>query len=393
MTTPAQGREPMLNLTTLLDPAPPAPEDARYGTHRPAGTARPVVAWALTRSCNLACPHCYAASIDHAYPAELSLAACEAFVDDLIALPATALLFTGGEPTRHPHLVDLISRAAAGGLRVTLSTNGMAAADPAVADALAGSGLSYVGVSFDGPRELHDAFRGQVGAFDEALAGVRNLRARGMRVGLRMLLSRHLLPHLEWILDFARAEGFGRICAYHVVPAGRGRQATELIPSDYALRKAVDRLIAFADELRTQAPEVEVLTVANAADGARVLGWLAEQGRDTTEAHRRLARVGGNRAGSAFAHVTGTGDVHPDQFSWGTVAGSVTERPFSEIWRDETGLFGELRSRQARLTGRCADCRYLEVCGGNLRARARVLTGEPWAADPGCYLTDSEIAA
>jgi hypothetical protein len=50
-----------------------------------------------------------------------------------------------------------------------------------------------------------------------------------------------------------------------------------------------------------------------------------------------------------------------------------------------------LKDRLALLKGRCAECRFKEVCGGGLRARAEVSTGDAWASDPGCYLTDEEI--
>lgn len=383
----------MLNLTTLLDPEPPGADDLRYGTRRPAGARRPAVAWTVTRSCNLACRHCYSASINHRYPGELSDDEARAFVDDLVAMPASALLLTGGEPTLHPELPRLARRASGGGLRVALSTNGTRCADETYADRIAESGLEHVGISFDGTGAVHDDFRGVDGAFASALRGARNLRERGVRVGLRMTLTAHAVGHLDQVLDLVDAEGFTRACFYHFVPSGRGVAEGALAPDPATTRATVDRLIAYADRMRTERPELEVLTVANAADGARVLTWLEEQARPSEQAHRRLARAGGNRSGAAIAHVSGTGDVHPDQFSWGVKVGSVRERPFSELWADETGLLGQLRDRIPRLTGRCAACRFLDVCGGNLRARARAVTGDAWASDPGCYLTERETAA
>lgn len=383
----------MLNLTTLLDPHPPAADDVRYGTRHPAGAQRPVVAWTVTRSCNLACRHCYSASINHRYPGELSDDEARAFIDDLAAMPVSALLLTGGEPTIHPELPRLARRASDGGLRVTLSTNGTRCADETYADRIAESGLRYVGISFDGTGSVHDDFRGVDGAFASALRGARNLRERGVRVGLRMTLTSHAASHLDEVLDLIESEGFTRACFYHFVPSGRGAADGALALDAASTRATVDRLIAYADRMRTEWPELEVLTVTNAADGARVLTWLQEQGRPTEQAHRRLARVGGNRSGVAIGHVSATGDVHPDQFSWGVKVGSIRERPFSELWTDEAGLLGQLRDRIPRLSGRCASCRFLDVCGGNLRARARAVEGDAWASDPGCYLTDEEITA
>jgi MoaA/NifB/PqqE/SkfB family radical SAM enzyme len=42
--------------------------------------------------------------------------------------------------------------------------------------------------------------------------------------------------------------------------------------------------------------------------------------------------------------------------------------------------------------GRCAACPALPLCNGNLRMRAETATGNPWAPDPACYLTDQELA-
>ena len=381
----------MLNLTRLLDPTPPDPDDVRYGTRRPAGARRPVVAWTVTRRCNLACRHCYSASIDKPYPGELTDEQAFAFLDDLIAMPASGLLMSGGEPLMHPRALDFAEHASAGGLRVTLSTNGTLVADEAFADRAAQAGFSYFGISFDGVGAAHDDFRGEPGAFQRSLEGVRNLKARGQRVGLRMTLTATATPHLEEILELIEAEDLDRACFYHFAPSGRGRAAMAETITHEQSRAAVDRIIEFADRMRLERPDKEILTVANAADGARLLGWLEEQGRDTTAAWERLERVGGNRSGKAIAHVDNTGNVHPDQFSWGQRVGSVKEQPLSQIWADESGLLGELRSKEQRLAGRCASCRYLPVCGGNLRARAKAVGDGQWGSDPGCYLTDAEI--
>jgi radical SAM protein with 4Fe4S-binding SPASM domain len=45
------------------------------------------------------------------------------------------------------------------------------------------------------------------------------------------------------------------------------------------------------------------------------------------------------------------------------------------------------------LEGRCASCYYQTICNGNTRVRAQQTTQNFWAEDPGCYLSDTEIAA
>ncbi|MEQ8204524.1 MAG: hypothetical protein ABRQ31_12145, partial [Smithellaceae bacterium] len=51
----------------------------------------------------------------------------------------------------------------------------------------------------------------------------------------------------------------------------------------------------------------------------------------------------------------------------------------------------KLKDKKKYVHGRCAACCWLNVCGGNFRARAE--SGDDlWGSDPACYLTDEEIS-
>ena len=79
---------------------------------------------------------------------------------------------------------------------------------------------------------------------------------------------------------------------------------------------------------------------------------------------------------------------------WHHTLGNVKERSFSQIWPDTSdALMAGLKRYPRAVEGRCATCAYLPICNGNTRVRAQQLTGNPWAEDPGCYLSDEEIAA
>jgi radical SAM protein with 4Fe4S-binding SPASM domain len=71
-------------------------------------------------------------------------------------------------------------------------------------------------------------------------------------------------------------------------------------------------------------------------------------------------------------------------------SGAIT---VSEIWMDTSEeLMGRLKNKKEHVKGRCAACSWLDVCGGNFRVRAEAVSGDVWAPDPACYLTDEEIA-
>jgi len=101
----------------------------------------------------------------------------------------------------------------------------------------------------------------------------------------------------------------------------------------------------------------------------------------------------GNNSGRGIGCVSWDGTVHADQFWRHLSFGNIRERPFSEIWTDLSNpLLAKLKDKKRYVTGRCAHCRWLNVCGGNFRVRAEALTGDLWTPDPACYLTDKEIA-
>lgn len=389
----------MISLSRLLGAAPASGDGLRYGdaagphaiaTPKSAAERKPIVVWNITRTCNLACVHCYSDSHARSYAGELTGEEGLALIDDLADFGAPSLLLSGGEPMVHPLFRTFVAHARRRGLRVTISTNGTLLT-PSRAAFLKDVAVSYVGVSFDGIGAVNDRFRGKKGAFDAAVAGLRAARAAGLRVGLRMTLTRHNAEDLPNVFRFVEDEGIDRVCFYHLVYSGRGRflAGDALAPAE--IRAAVDAIVDFAGRTLGR---VEVLTVAQPADGVYLYLRLARAGDPRAEeVLRRIRWNGGGRWGSGvgIACVGPTGDVHPDQFWRDAVLGNVRKRPFSEIWSDASNeILAGLRDRLPRLRGRCGLCRFRDACGGGFRARAAFF-GDAWGEDPACYLSEEEI--
>jgi radical SAM protein with 4Fe4S-binding SPASM domain len=365
----------------------------RYGRGRPEGPPRPVVVWNCTRRCNLNCLHCYSQSADREFAAELTTDEGRALLDDLASFGVPVVLFSGGEPLMREDVLLLVRHAVAAGLRAVLSTNGTLI-DAGLAVSLREAGVSYAGVSLDGMERVNDEFRRSEGAFSRALAGIRACRAAGLKVGLRLTLNRRNTDELDDIFRLIRDENIPRVCFYHLVHTGRGRQIARDDLNHEGTRRALDRIIDATARLHAEGQPVQVLTVDNHADGPYLYMRMAAEGHPRARRALDLLRAnGGNASGSRIGCVSWDGAVHPDQFWRTAVLGNVRERPFSEIWADESQpLLAQLRERRRHLKGRCATCGFLDLCGGNLRARAEALTGDAWAPDPACFLTDEEIA-
>lgn len=397
----------MIGITTLYANRNTPSDGLRYGrqrmegvrardvvTHTPpahAGLRRPVVVWNVGRRCNLHCVHCYSDSSNRAYPGELTTGEGFALLDDLADFGIPVLLLSGGEPLMRPDIFELIAHARAVGLRVTLSTNGTLIT-PEVAERLRELEVSYVGISLDGIGLTNDMFRGHKGAFDKAMAGFRNCRAVGQRVGLRMTLTRRNCQDLEEIFDFIEAEEIDRACFYHLVYSGRGSAADELTPE--VARAAVETILRRTRDFAERGLRKEIFTVDNPADGPYLyMKLLGEDPERAAEVLALLAWNGGglHSSGVGIADVDFLGNVHPDQFWMSHTLGNVKERKFSEIWQDLSDpLLAGLRDRAPLLGGRCGACQWRDVCGGGFRVRALQVHGDPWAEDPGCYLTDEE---
>ena len=166
-------------------------EDSRPGTGHPGGhTGHPggmpagprtledgsplcrLIAWEVTRSCNLACKHCRAEAHPEPYPGELSTEEAKALIDTFPSVGNPIIIFTGGDPMIRPDVYELIAYAGSKGLRCVMSPNGTLIT-PENARKIKEAGVQRCSISIDGYNaEKHDAFRCVPGAFDATMRGI-----------------------------------------------------------------------------------------------------------------------------------------------------------------------------------------------------------------------------
>jgi len=379
----------MISITRLLCNNAGPGDHLRYEKKE---VPRPVVVWNCTRQCNLKCIHCYASADGCRSPEEMDTAAGSAFIRDLADFGVPVILFSGGEPLMRKDLFQMAGEARERGIRIALSTNGTLI-DEEAAHEISRLGFAEVGISLDGIGADNDRFRGKSGAFEGALRGIRNCVAQGIRVSLRLTVTRHNYQAIPDIFRLVENEGINRVCFYHLAYSGRGSALRNEDISHEQTREVVERICQHTLDLYERGLQKEILTVGNHADGIYLyLKLLRDNPERAREVLELLRSNGGNNSGLRIGAVDDRGNVHPDQFWWHYSLGNVRRRPFGEIWTDysEPVLKG-LKDRKALLKGRCARCRYLDLCNGNLRVRAEAVFDDVWAEDPACYLTDEEI--
>lgn len=355
---------------------------------------KPIVVWNMTNQCNLKCVHCYATATSHTQDGELSTDEGKDFLEDIAAYGCPVVLFSGGEPFMRADLLELAQYADSLGLRPVVSTNGTLITEE-MAKAAKESGIKYIGVSLDGLASVNDEFRGVQGTFERAVNGMRNSLKAGVKTGLRFTITKHNREDLSGVLLKLREIGVNRCCVYHLDYAGRGKDIAQhdLTPSES--RRAVSTYFELTRMHHTQGFPIETLLVGNYCDAAFLyLTLLKEDVERADWVYELLRRNGGDGTGETIADVDHRGFVHANQFWQDYSFGNIRERAFGSIWEDTSDpIMRGLKNKADHVKGRCAadSCRFFEICKGGSRVRAQALTGDVWASDPACYLTDDEI--
>lgn len=359
---------------------------------RKSAVAKPVIVWNCIQKCNLSCIHCYAGSNNTSKDRELNTDDGKKLIRDLAEFGVPVILFSGGEPLLRDDIFDLARYSVKHNIRVALSTNGTLITRKA-AEAIRDIGFAEVGISLDGIGDVNDKFRGKKGAFNKAIQGIRECLACGVRVSLRLTITDYTYNEIPAIFKLVEREGISRVCFYHLAYAGRGKNLQEFDVTHAQTRRVMDMICHHTLDLYSRNFHKEILTVGNHADGVYLYIKMLKQNPERAAKILELLKInGGNNSGIKIGAIDEIGDVHPDQFWRHYSLGNVVSRKFGEIWSDTSeSLLAKLRERKKWLKGRCASCKYIHICNGNLRVRAEAVYGDIWAQDPACYLGDEEI--
>ncbi len=313
---------------------------------------------ALHYACNNNCSHCYNEPGRKTMP---SLPATEwrRVLRELYDIGVPYVIFTGGEPTLHPHLVELVAYAENLGQITGLNTNGRRLAHPDFAIALAAAGLDHVQVTLNSHRrELHNKIVGAA-AFDETVAGIRCALASGLHTLTNTTLIEENSAEALEIVDFLHDLGLGTFAMNGMIYSGCGARH----PSALDEGQLAPILAQVAE--RAQQYNMRFL-------------WY------TPTEYCRLSPVEmglGMRCCNAAEYsicIEPNGDVLPCQ-SYYVPAGNILSDPWEAIWDSE--LFHRFRYRrehpeQAGLPEQCWNCEHLTICGGGCPLERQARTTE-----------------
>ena len=335
-----------------------------------------LVAWEITRNCNLNCVHCRAAATLVPYDGELDTMACMRLVDQIAEVGNPIVILTGGEPLLRDDIFKVAAHGTAKGLRMVMAPNGTLITETS-ARQMAQSGIKRISVSIDGATaEVHDAFRKVKGSFAAALWGARLVKDAGIDFQINTTITQANLDQIPQIQELAVELGAVAHHIFLLVPTGRGKY---LIDQEITAQEYESTLNWFYDQ-RDETPMQ--LKATCAPHYYRILRQRAKaDGKQVTfQTHGLDAVTRGCLGGTGFCFISHRGIVQPCGFL-DVNSGDVTQASFADIWKNSK-VFNDLRNFKA-LKGKCGACEYKAVCGG-CRARAYEATGDYMAPEPLC---------
>ena len=348
-----------------------------------------IAIWNFTNRCNLSCLHCYS-------KADLSskdFLTTDKIMQTLPLLKAEGIkfiIFSGGEPMTRKDLFEIADRCKELGIITYLSTNGLYL-NPSNVQKIVEK-FNYIGISIDGNEEQHDNFRGLKGSFKKSLEAVKLVQNAGAKVGIRFTITKKTLSSLKFIFELAEKNNIAKIYISHLVYSGRGLDNLKMDLDFEQRRESVNYILDKAFEYFDNKKEIEIVTGNMEQDAILFLEKFgAKYPNLKAKMREKLVSWGGNSAGRKLLNIDSLGNIKPDPF-FPFRLGNIYENNFAYIWkRMGSEILEQLRAVPREIKGRCEECHQIDICNGGSRSRAYAISGDLWAEDPSCYLTDEEI--
>ncbi|MBI4304095.1 MAG: radical SAM protein [Chloroflexi bacterium] len=343
-----------------------------------------LVAWEITRSCNLFCAHCRASAGYAKYDGEFSTEECYRVINEINEVGKPIIILTGGEPLLRPDALDIAAYAVSKGFRVVLGSNGTLVTEEMTAR-MKLIPISCVGISLDFPTpELQDKFRGKAGAFDIAMAGVNHSHDAGIDVQINSTITKLNVSYIGDLVSMALNVGAISFYPFLLVPTGRGKdlETVELSPDEYekTLNWIYDKQVELRGKLNIRpicAPHYFRIARQRQKQGGAEQPPMPRPSPSGSSVHF-VTR--GCLSGTGFCFISHRGKVQGCGYL-DVEAGDLKKSSFREIWNNSV-VFQNMRNL-GNIKGKCGICEFKRVCGG-CRARAYETVGSYLEEEPYC---------
>lgn len=340
-----------------------------------------IAIWNITGMCNLRCKHCYASAVNRKVQ-EFSISDAERLAEEFIEIGVKMVIISGGEPLLNPHIFKIASKLKEKGISPQLSTNGTLINSKNIKEIQ--EIFDYVGISIDGPPEVHDRFRGKKGAFQKSEKALKMLLDAGVKTGIRFSLSQETSDFIHFPFELAEREGIKKIYISHVVNSGyaKGLRWLKTTERERKIRFVIEKSFYYVENQK----DIEVVSGNNESDAVILYQIFRKKFPEKQGVLlKNLEEWGGNQAGCKILCIDPYGNVRPDPF-FPVSIGNIREKNLRDIWFGENPILQFLRRKPRELASPCRDCGFLRICNGGSRSRAMNTFGDIKAPDPACYL-------
>jgi radical SAM protein with 4Fe4S-binding SPASM domain len=332
--------------------------------------------WHITNKCNLRCSHCYQEEFtgdeptwnDLLYTLDQFKRLIERFrVNHKQEKYRSHITITGGEPFAHSNFINLLQLIAADRelYSFAILSNGTLLNKDVTAE-LRALRPRFVQVSIDGSKNTHDTIRGK-GSYNLAVRGLKLLVKRKIPTLISFTASRSNYQEFSDVVKLGRKLGVSRVWADRMVPNGHDN-SKDLVLNRYETM----------DFIRLMNNEVKQgwINSTNVSLG-RALQFLASN--DTPYKCS---------AGDSLITVLPNGDVLPCR-RLPITTGNLYQESLESIYY-ESKVMQQMRDETIEVKG-CESCFYVKECRGGLRCLSHAYYGDPFRADPGCWLATQNV--
>lgn len=335
--------------------------------------------WELSMVCNMRCLHCGTYASGAARTDELSTERALELVDELVDLGLQRITLSGGEPLLRKDWHLIASRLMKKGVKTGMISNGWFIRDNI--DRIKSVGeWDVIGMSLDGMRKTHDAFRRTPGSFDRILDSFSLLKKNGIETASITCVSRYNFHEMDAIHDVLLSHG---VSAWQIQPLFAGGRIKEHIDMLLDIKDLYE-IARFVARKRKVSP-MQVFPADGMGYYSRFEKNIRPEGWQGCQAGLRVVGIEAN------GNIKGCLSLYPEaQENNPFVEGNVKEKSLREIWENPEGFAYNRQFDPDKAEGFCRECRHLAECRCGCTAEAFFSTGTKYN-NPYCMFREVSI--
>lgn len=321
--------------------------------------------WELTMSCCFNCKYCGSGGGQHR-DNELTTSECLDVADQLIELGIERVNLIGGEVFMRPDWDVIAKRLTSAGVKVTIITNGWLF-NSEVIQQIKDAGIKALGISLDGPKDIHDKYR-QTGSYDRAIKAIDDLTAAGLKVAVISTLNSENVQRLDELYNILKTK---KIYTWQLQACSpMGNAANSGIPFEINHSDVMRFIVDKNKETVRNKNKFIIVAADNIGyfddDEVFVRGSLTGQ-RFYNGCMAGISSIGIDSIGN----VKGCESMQDPRFN----EGNLREKTLKEIWENPQGFSYNRQFNIDKLTGKCMNCEFGRVCRGGCRSYNYFATG------------------